>query len=165
MKKTFLLSLVFFFHVVSAMARKADVEPAAGDALEWRHYLHLNPELFFQEYKTSNYVADLLASFGSIEVLRSTETFVVGILRGGKSGKAVAFRADMDALPVQEQTGFSFSCKIPNVSHACGYGMHTAMLPGTARVLFSMQKDLTGTGLFYFPARGGEVAGGGEGHV
>lgn len=126
------------------------MQAAARDAVEWRHHIHENPELSFEEYKTSNYVADLLASFGHIEVLRPTKTSVVGILRGGKPGKTVGFRADMDALPVQEETGFSFASKTPGVSHACGHDMHTAMLLGTAKVLASMQKELPGTVYFIF---------------
>ena len=132
------------------MAQQPEVQSAARDAVEWRHHIHQNPELSFEEYKTSNYVADLLASFGHIEVLRPTKTSVIGILRGGKPGKTVGFRADMDALPVQEETGFSFASKTPGVSHACGHDMHTAMLLGTARVLASMQKELPGTVYFIF---------------
>lgn len=151
MKKSFLIPLFLFCCPLAATAvEQQEVRDSVREAVEWRHHLHQNPELSFQEYKTSNYVAELLSSFGSIEVLRPTETSVVGILRGGKPGKTVAFRADMDALPVQEQTGFSFASKTPGVSHACGHDMHTAMLLGTARVLASMQKELPGTVYFIF---------------
>lgn len=151
MKKSFLIPLLLFCCPLAATAvEQQEVQDSVREAVEWRHHLHQNPELSFQEYKTSSYVAELLSSFGSIEVLRPTETSVVGILRGGKPGKTVAFRADMDALPVQEQTGFSFASKTPGVSHACGHDMHTAMLLGTARVLASMQKELPGTVYFIF---------------
>lgn len=151
MKKSFLIPLFLFcFPVAAVAAEQPEVQSAARDAVEWRHHIHQNPELSFEEYKTSNYVADLLASFGHIEVLRPTKTSVIGILRGGKPGKTVGFRADMDALPVQEETGFSFASKTPGVSHACGHDMHTAMLLGTARVLASMQKELPGTVYFIF---------------
>lgn len=151
MKKFFLIPLVLFCFTMTAVAAdQPEVQAAAREAVEWRHHIHKNPELSFEEYKTSNYVADLLSSFGPIEVLRPTETSVVGVLRGGRPGKTVGFRADMDALPVQEQTGFSFASKTPGVSHACGHDMHTAMLLGTAKVLASMQKELPGTVYFIF---------------
>ena len=102
MQISLLTLLVLLLQTFSAMAQQPEVQSAARDAVEWRHHIHENPELSFEEYKTSNYVADLLASFGHIEVLRPTKTSVVGILRGGKPGKTVGFRADMDALPVQE---------------------------------------------------------------
>lgn len=151
MKKSFLIPLVLFCCPVAVVAaEQPEVQSAARDAVEWRHHIHQNPELSFEEEKTSDYVADLLASFGHIEVLRPTKTSVIGILRGGKSGKTVGFRADMDALPVQEETGFPFASKTPGVSHACGHDMHTAMLLGTAKVLASMQKELPGTVYFIF---------------
>lgn len=151
MKKSFLIPFVLFCCPVAAVAaEQPEVQGAAREAVEWRHHIHQNPELSFEEYKTSDYVADLLASFGHIEVLRPTKTSVIGILRGGRPGKTVGFRADMDALPVQEETGFSFASKTPGVSHACGHDMHTAMLLGTAKVLASMQKELPGTVYFIF---------------
>lgn len=151
MKNSFLIPLFLFCCPLAAIAAgQPEVQSAARNAVEWRHHIHQNPELSFEEYKTSNYVADLLASFGHIEVLRPTKTSVIGILKGGKPGKTVGFRADMDALPVQEETGFSFASKTPDVSHACGHDMHTAMLLGTARVLASMQKELPGTVYFIF---------------
>lgn len=151
MKKSFLIPLVLFCCPVAVVAAKQpEVQSVARDAVEWRHHIHQNPELSFEEEKTSDYVADLLASFGHIEVLRPTKTSVIGILRGGKPGKTVGFRADMDALPVQEETDFPFASKTPGVSHACGHDMHTAMLLGMARVLASMQKELPGTVYFIF---------------
>lgn len=151
MKKSFLMPLVLFCCPVAVVAaEQPEVQSVARDAVEWRHHIHQNPELSFEEEKTSDYVADLLASFGHIEVLRPTKTSVIGILRGGKPGKTVGFRADMDALPVQEETGFPFASKTPGVSHACGHDMHTAMLLGTAKVLASMQKELPGTVYFIF---------------
>ncbi|MBD0288465.1 MAG: amidohydrolase [Flavisolibacter sp.] len=118
--------------------------------IEWRRYIHQNPELSFKETATAEYVAGILKSFGNIEVRRPAKTSVLGILKGAKSGKTVAFRADMDALPVQEETGLPFASKVPGVSHACGHDAHTAMLLGTAAVLSKLQKDLAGTVYFIF---------------
>lgn len=118
--------------------------------IEWRRHIHQNPELSFQEVNTSGYVADLLKSFGSIEVQRPTPTSVIGILRGARAGRRVAFRADLDALPVQEETGLPFASRVEGVSHACGHDAHTAMLLGTAAVLSGRQQDIAGTVYFIF---------------
>lgn len=118
--------------------------------LEWRQHIHQNPELSYNEVETSNYVENLLKSFGNIEVIKPTKTSVIGILKGNKPGKTVAFRADMDALPVQEETGLAFSSKNNNVSHACGHDTHTAMLLGTAETLSKMKNEISGTVYFIF---------------
>ncbi|UYW02638.1 amidohydrolase [Flavobacterium agricola] len=118
--------------------------------MEWRRHIHENPELPFQEDKTGDYVAKVLKSFKNIEVIRPAKTSIVGVLKGANPGKTVAFRADMDALPVQEETGLPYASKVPNVSHACGHDSHTAMLLGTAKVLSEMQKDINGTVYFVF---------------
>src|SRR5690606_4649390 len=109
-----------------------------------------NPELSFQEEKTGDFVANLLESFGNIKVLRPSKTSVVGILEGDKKGKKVAFRADMDALPVDEETGLSYASVVPGVSHACGHDAHTAMLLGTAKVLSQLKDQIQGTVYFVF---------------
>jgi amidohydrolase len=118
--------------------------------IEWRRHIHQNPELSFKETNTSDYVADILKSFGTIEVKRLTPTGVIGILRGKTQGKTVAFRADMDALPVPEETGFPFASIVKGVSHACGHDAHTAILLGTAATLSRMQDDISGTIYFIF---------------
>jgi len=122
----------------------------ADKIVEWRRQIHQNPELSFKETNTSNYVAEVLRSFGNIEVQRPAATSVLGILRGARPGKTVAFRADMDALPVQEETGLPFASTVQGVSHACGHDAHTAMLLGTAATLSKMQKDIVGTVYFIF---------------
>lgn len=121
-----------------------------SDVIKWREHIHQNPELSYNEVNTSNYVAELLKSFGNIEVTRPTKTSVIGILKGSKPGKTVAFRADMDALPVQEETGLAFSSKNNNISHACGHDAHTAMLLGTAKTLSTMKSQIKGTVYFLF---------------
>lgn len=121
-----------------------------GKVIQWRRHIHENPELSFKEKHTADYVEQKLKSFGNIETKRPTATSVIGILKGGKPGKTVAFRADMDALPIQEETGLSFASKVKNVSHACGHDAHTAMLLGTAATLSKQQKELPGTVYFVF---------------
>lgn len=151
MKRYLLIGLFAAAAFLPAAAQSVSEVSHLEDSLKaWRHYIHRNPELSYKEYATSRYVADRLRSFGGIEVSHPTETSVLGILRGGKPGPVVAFRADMDALPVQEQTDFPFSSRIPGISHACGHDMHTAMLLGTARVLASRRDELPGTVYFIF---------------
>lgn len=121
-----------------------------SDIIEWRRHIHENPEVSFEEVNTSQYVEDVLKSFGNIEVTRPSETSVLGILRGSGEGKTVAFRADLDALPIQEDTGLPYSSKVDGVSHACGHDAHTAMLLGTAATLSKMGKEINGTVYFIF---------------
>jgi amidohydrolase len=118
--------------------------------IEWRRHIHQNPELSFKEVSTSSYVEDALKTFGNIQVSRPTATSVIGILKGTKPGKTVAFRADMDGLSVQEETELSYSSKVDNVSHACGHDAHTAMLLGTAATLAKMRDQIEGTVYFIF---------------
>jgi amidohydrolase len=120
------------------------------DVITWRRHIHQNPELSFEEEKTSKYVEDVLKSLPNVEVIRPAKTSVVGILKGARPGKTVAFRADMDALPMQEETGLPFSSKTENVMHSCGHDAHTAMLLGTAATLSKMQNQLKGTVYFIF---------------
>jgi len=101
----------------------------------WRHDLHAHPETAFREHRTSERVAELLAAFG-MDVHRGLAgTGVVGTLRRGGGGKAIALRADLDGLPVQETTGLPYQSRVPNAMHACGHDGHMAMLLGAARDL------------------------------
>lgn len=122
----------------------------AEEIIKWRHHIHQHPELSFEEVNTSQYVADILEGFGNIKVTRPTKTSVLGILEGSEKGRTVAFRADMDALPIQEATGLSFTSEVEKVSHACGHDAHTAMLLGTAASLSKMQDQIKGTVYFIF---------------
>lgn len=119
--------------------------------IEWRRHLHENPELSFEEHETSKYIANILESFDNIEVTRPTETSVLGILKGSKPGKTVAFRADIDAIPVPEAAGLhGFTSKVEGVSHTCGHDAHTAILLGTAYTLSTMPEEVEGTVVFLF---------------
>lgn len=131
-------------------AAKGQTNPVDNQVIEWRRHIHQNPELSYKEKNTADYVEQILKKLGNIEVSRPTPTSVLGILKGSKPGKTVAFRADMDALPVQEETGLSFASTVKGVSHACGHDAHTAMLLGTATTLSKMQKQIPGTVYFIF---------------
>ena len=150
----------------------AKVEAAAKAAqpkvVAWRRDVHEHPELGNQEVRTAALVAKELKALG-LEVREGVgKTGVVGVLKGGKPGKVVALRADMDALPVLEKTGLPFASKatatwegktVP-VMHACGHDTHVAMLLGAATVLAGMKNDIAGTVVFVFqPAEEGPQAG------
>jgi hippurate hydrolase len=106
------------------------------DMTEWRQDLHAHPELSMQESRTSAVVHDRLRSFGVDEIITGMATHgVVGVIRAGTSDKAIGLRADMDALPLQEETGLPHASRNPGVMHACGHDGHTAMLLGAAKYL------------------------------
>jgi len=107
-----------------------------ADMTEWRHDLHRHPELALQEHRTSQVVQDKLRSFGVDEIHTGLATTgVVGVIRGREPGPAIGFRADMDALPILEETGAAYASETPGVMHACGHDGHTTMLLGAARYL------------------------------
>ncbi len=122
-----------------------------------RRDIHQHPELAFNEHRTSKIVAERLESFG-IEVQTGVgKTGVIGTLKGKNDGKTIAFRADMDALPMQETSDISYKSKNDGIMHACGHDGHTAMLLGTAEVLSKKTNKLNGTIKFLFqPAEEGK---------
>lgn len=130
----------------------------------WRRDVHAHPELGNQETRTAKLVADHLRALGMEVRTGVAHTGVIGVLKGGKPGRVVALRADMDALPVTEQTGLPFASKVRTtyngqavgVMHACGHDTHVAMLMGVAEVLAGMRDQLPGTVKFIFqPAEEG----------
>tara|TARA_Y100000590_G_scaffold249365_1_gene280160 strand:- start:645 stop:1799 length:1155 start_codon:yes stop_codon:yes gene_type:complete len=117
--------------------------------VEWRHDLHMNPQISFEEEYASNKVATLLNDFG-VEVHKGiAKTGVVGVLKKGKSNKSIGIRADMDALPINEMNTFSYKSKIKNRMHACGHDGHTTMLLGAAKYL-AEHGNFNGTVYFIF---------------
>lgn len=110
-----------------------------------RRDLHMHPELGFHEIRTAGIVAKELDALG-IEVRKGVgKTGVVGLLEGARPGPTVLLRFDMDALPIQEETGAEYSSKSPGVMHACGHDGHTAIGLTVARVLHAHREDLAGT--------------------
>lgn len=130
------------------------------DAVRLRMLFHENPELGFEEYHTSSVIENYLKELGLEVKTGLAKTGVIGILRGMKPGPVIAFRADMDALPIQEETGVSFSSKKQNVMHACGHDMHTAMLLGAAKALSQVKEHISGTIKFIFQPAEEMLAGG-----
>lgn len=125
-------------------------ESIRNEVINWRRYLHENPELSFHEEKTAQFVYETLLSFGNLEVTRPTKTSVMAHLLGSKKGKTLAIRADMDALPIQEENDFEFASKSSGVMHACGHDGHTAMLLGAAKIFSKLQSEIKGEIRFLF---------------
>jgi amidohydrolase len=130
----------------------------------WRRDIHQHPELSGQEVRTARLVADHLRKLGLAVQTGVGGHGVVGVLRGGRPGKVVALRADMDALPVNEMTGLAFASRVQAsylgsdtpVMHACGHDGHTAMLMGVAELLAGIREQIPGTVKFIFqPAEEG----------
>jgi amidohydrolase len=128
------------------------------DAQAWRREIHQNPELLYDVHATAQFVADRLRAFGCDEVRTSIgRTGVVGVIRGAKgaSARAIGLRADMDALPIEEQTNLPYRSKTPGKMHACGHDGHTAMLLGAAQRL-AQTRDFAGNAVVIFqPAEEG----------
>ena len=136
--------------------------------IEWRRDFHENPELSNREFRTAEKVANHLRSLGLEVKTGVAHTGVVGLLKGGKPGKVVALRADMDGLPVKEKVDLPFASKAKgvyqdkevDVMHACGHDNHIAGLMGAAEILASMKDQLPGSVKFIFqPAEEGAPLG------
>ena len=135
-----------------------DVNGLQAVMQEWRRDIHRHPELAFNENRTAEMVAQNLESFGAEVFTGIGKTGVVGKLTNGNSDNAIGLRADMDALPMQENNDFSYRSVNEGVFHGCGHDGHTAMLLGAAKYL-SLTKEFDGTVYFIFqPAE--EAAGG-----
>ncbi len=130
-------------------------------ARKLREDLHRHPELAFREERTAGVVARELRRAGLDDVRTGVgETGVVALLRGGRPGRCIALRADIDALPIQEESDAPYASVNAGVMHACGHDGHTAILLSVARVLAGMRDDVPGTIKFIFqPAEEGEAGG------
>ena len=126
------------------------VDQLLPDMVKWRRHLHRHPELSYQERETSAYVEDKLISFG-IEVRKSAAGYgLVGIIKGKKAGSTVVLRADMDALPIKEETDTPYTSLNEGVMHACGHDGHTAILLGAAAYYSGRRDELEGEIRFLF---------------
>ncbi len=141
------------------------VEHILPQVVQTRHHLHQNPELSGQERQTGEYVAERLRALGVEDIQTGLAGHgVTGILRGTKDGPMMALRADMDALPITEDSGLPYASQCPGVMHACGHDGHTATLLGTATVLSELRGELPGpVKLIFQPAE--ETVGGAEAMV
>ena len=130
----------------------SDLEDSKDQLVEMRHHIHQHPELSYEEFETSDYVAGKLQSWG-YEVTRNIGgTGLVGRLRAGSGKRSVGVRADMDALPIREQTGLDYASIHHGKMHACGHDGHTAVLLGAARYLARTRKFDGTLNLIFQPA-------------
>jgi amidohydrolase len=137
------------------------VDQIAPMVIEWRRDFHAHPELSNREERTSRVIAERLQEIGVDEIKTGIAHHgVVALIKGKRSGPTVALRADMDALPVTEETGLPFASKNNGVMHACGHDSHTAMVLGTAKVLTQMRDEIHGNvKLIFQPAEEGPPPG------
>lgn len=142
-----------------ADALKKEVLKLKDEIIAWRRDFHQHPELGMEEARTAEIVAARLSEFGLEVKTGLAKTGVVGLLKGGAPGKTLLLRADMDALPIQEENDAPYRSQNPGVMHACGHDGHTAILLGVARILAARRQDFSGQVKFIFqPAE--EVFGG-----
>ena len=129
---------------------QASLQANYEEMVAWRRYLHQNPELSFHEYRTAEFVANHLQSW-DIEVRKNVGgNGIVGLLRGSSEGPTVALRADMDALPIQDEKNCAYSSLTKGVMHACGHDAHTSTLLGIAKVASQHRSQLKGNLVFLF---------------
>ena len=176
MIRLFLCAVLFLF-LAAPFAAVAEIDHQRLDQLaaevqprvvEWRRWFHKHPELSNREFETSKRVSEILKEIGLEPRTGIARTGVVAVLEGGKPGPLVAIRADMDGLPVTEQTGLEFASvntavyndQETGVMHACGHDTHMAMALGAAWVLNQVKDDLPGSVMFIFqPAEEGPPPG------
>ncbi|MEX2124029.1 MAG: amidohydrolase [Woeseia sp.] len=176
-RHTLVLTLLAIALGLAKAAHAQDAKQQLNDAfdaiepkvIEWRRDFHEHPELSNREFRTAKKVAEHLQSLelDSVET-GIAHTGVIGTLKGAKPGPTIALRADMDGLPVREQTGLPFASKAKgeyngqevDVMHACGHDTHIAILMGAAEVLANHREQLAGTVQFFFqPAEEGAPSG------
>lgn len=133
---------------VAALAAAARAQHAT--VVDWRRHLHHDPELSFREVRTAQFLEAALRAIPGLEVSRPTTTSLVATLRGALPGKTLAMRADIDALPIQDQKTCAYASANAGVMHACGHDGHAAMLLGAARLLAPLQAELPGEVRFFF---------------
>ncbi|KAA9130868.1 amidohydrolase [Marinihelvus fidelis] len=168
----FLAALATVFPVVNAQEIESGIDTAAAEVqpqvVEWRRWFHQNPELSNREQGTGQRIAEILDELGIPHETGIAGYGVVGMIRGGKPGPLVAIRADMDGLPVTEQTGLPFASTVTTefngqqtgVMHACGHDNHMAMALGAAKILNDNREDLAGSVMLIFqPAEEGPPPG------
>ncbi|CDZ60792.1 M20 aminoacylase family protein [Neorhizobium galegae] len=125
-------------------ARISDFDAMEAELKATRHHLHANPELSFEEAETARYVADKLEAWGYAVTRNVGGHGVVATLKNGTGTKSIGIRADMDALPIEEETGVAYASTVPGKMHACGHDGHTTVLLGAAEYL-ARTKRFNGT--------------------
>ena len=136
--------------MTKAVTKVEELRPLSQAMRALRRDIHAHPELAFEERRTSGIVAAELARLGIPHRTDVGRTGVLGVIEGGRPGPTLAIRADMDALPIQEETGLPFASTVAGTMHACGHDIHTATLLGVAEVLKDMAPQLAGRVVLVF---------------
>jgi hippurate hydrolase len=139
-------------HTEHDYCRLEDLHDSKDQLVEIRRHIHQHPELSYEEFDTSELVAQKLASWGYAVTRNVGGTGLVGTLRAGSSTRSIGVRADMDALPIQEQTGLPYASSHAGKMHACGHDGHTAMLLGAAQHLARTRRFDGTLNLIFQPA-------------
>ena len=134
--------------MLEGIAQAAD--GLSDEIVALRRKIHEHPELAFEEQETAAHVVAYLKRLGIPCRTGIGKTGIVALLQGGKPGRTIAIRADMDALPINEPTGLPFASKVPGKMHACGHDAHTAIVLGVAAMLSQMRDDIAGRVMFVF---------------
>lgn len=121
-----------------------EAEELFPQVVAWRRHFHRHAELSFQEFATTDYIEAQLKGLEGVAISRPTRTGLVARIKGGKPGRTIAIRADIDALPITECNDLPFISETPGVMHACGHDGHTAMLMGTAVLAARHREELCG---------------------
>ena len=128
----------------------APADVVFDDMVDKRHALHRRPELAFAEHETTAVIRDHMAALGIPETLRTTETGGIFTMEGGRPGRSVVLRGDIDGLPVQEDEARTVHSEVEGVMHACGHDVHVASMLGAASLLAARRDDLPGRYIFLF---------------
>ena len=140
------------------MPAAKELDYLQGEMTGWRRDLHAHPELGFTETRTSTFIQEKLKSFGVDEIHAFTGTGVLAIIRGRDGDNAIGLRADIDALPIPEESGVAYASTRPGIMHACGHDGHTSMLLGAAKHLAATRMFKGTAYLIFQPAE--EIGGG-----
>jgi amidohydrolase len=140
------------------MPRIDEIKRLQDEMVSWRRDLHANPELGFAETRTSTFIQERLQSFAVDEIHTFTGTGVVAVIHGRDGDQAIGLRADIDALPIPEESGVPYASTKPGIMHACGHDGHTSMLLGAAKYLAASRKFKGTAYLIFQPAE--EIGGG-----
>ena len=135
---------------MSELFGAAPADTVFDDMVDLRHVVHRRPELAFAEHGTTALIRDHMASLGIDEAIRVTETGGIFAMEGGRPGRSVVLRGDIDGLPVQEDEARVVHSEIEGVMHACGHDVHVASMLGAASLLAARREDLPGRYVFLF---------------
>lgn len=130
---------------INSSVIRPEIQTLQSQLVEWRRGFHQRPELGFQEKLTSEFVTAKLQAWGIPHQTGIAQTGIVAMIEGGKPGKVLGIRADMDALPIQEENQVSYCSQHDGIMHACGHDGHTAIALGTAYYLWQHRQEITGT--------------------